>query len=373
MFSYTEAQDADSLAYPSDGRERVIGAVVSDNVIVADVVHVPGGTKTPEYKERWSFGKSLDRYESEIRFRGWSDKTVEGVLWALRNMLEAIWKNGYETSPQRIGQTEVDFLCGVHYAGRAQSYIAHNLSILKTFLKWAGNKQIERIRWPMRSWDRPNADWLSDEQAAFVRTVGVGIERMVVHLELDLGLRRIEVLRLKTSDFKTGRENRVHVLGKGRHGGKPRDVLWHEDTAVELAAYLRLRDAIVAKARAKNPAACVTDSLLVYERGGHVYPYKKSALDNIITGLARRTGIVFTHHTLRRTCGRMMFRAEIRIEKIAAIFGHSDTKTTYRYLGLELEDQASAMLQYARYQKAVKIPEDGIFGVGQQNGGPCGI
>ena len=170
----------------------------------------------------------------------------------LEKHAESNLKNGYDTNPKRMGQIEVDFLCGVHYAGRSQSYIAHNLSFLRKFLKWAENKQIERIRWPVRTWARPNANWLSDEEAIHARASAEGIERIVVHLELDLGLRRIEVLRLKPSDFKSGREDLVHVLGKGRNGGKPRDVHWHSDTAAELQGYLRLRDVVVAKARAKN-------------------------------------------------------------------------------------------------------------------------
>jgi integrase len=97
-----------------------------------------------------------------------------------------------------------------------------------------------------------------------------GIERMLVHCELDLGLRRIEVLRLRVSDFRPGRLCTVRVLGKGRHGGKPREVHWHPDTAAELEGYLRLRDAVIAKARARNPDVVVPDSLLVYERAGAV-------------------------------------------------------------------------------------------------------
>ena len=75
---------------PEEVNARTIGRVVSDSVIVAKVVHVPGGTRTPTYKARWSLDKSLDRYESEIRLRGLSEKSVKGELWALRNMLRAI-------------------------------------------------------------------------------------------------------------------------------------------------------------------------------------------------------------------------------------------------------------------------------------------
>lgn len=347
--------------------------MLSDSVNVLDVVLAPGGTRTPKYKAWWSLGERLDRYENEIRLRGLSDKTVEGVLWALRNMMRSLWENGYDVNPRRVGQVEVDYLRVGHYAGLAQSYIAHNLSILKSFLKWAGNKQINGIRWPVRSWARPNATWLRDDEARLVRAAAEGIERMIVHCELDLGLRRIEVLRLGVSDFRPGRLDTVHVLGKGRHGGKPREVHWHPDTAAELEGYLRLRDAIIAQAKAKNPDVVVPDSLLVYERAGVVHPYKKSALDNMISRLAQRTGLDFTHHTLRRTCGRMMHRAGVPIENIGSILGHSDTKTTVLYLGLDLEDQRASMLKYARYQKVANIPESGIIGVSQENGGPCGI
>ncbi len=69
----------------------------------------------------------------------------------------------------------------------------------------------------------------------------------------------------------------------------------------------------------------------------------------------------------------MMYRADPRVQNIANILGHSDTKTTSLYLGLDLEDQSAIMLKYAQYPKAAIIPETGISGVSQENGGPCGI
>ena len=65
-----------------------------------------------------------------------------------------------------------------------------------------------------------------------------GIEKMIVHCELDLGMRRIELIRLKASDFSSGRINSVHLLGKGRYGGKPRDINWHPQTIAVLEEYL---------------------------------------------------------------------------------------------------------------------------------------
>jgi hypothetical protein len=146
------------VATRQDVSQNGVDSLESGSVNVTDVVCVLGGTRTPTYKAWWSLGKRLDRYEHWIRLRGCSDRTVEDVLWALRNMHRALWEKGYDVSPRRMGQVEVDYLCTVHYAGRAQSYVAHNLSVLKSYLKWAGSKRIDGIRWPVRTWARPNAN-----------------------------------------------------------------------------------------------------------------------------------------------------------------------------------------------------------------------
>ena len=43
---------------------------------------------------------------------------------------------------------------------------------------------------------------------------------------------------------------------------------------------------------------------------------------------------------------------------IAKIFGHSDKRTTIRYLGLDHDDMHLAMQQYARYQKGAIVHEE---------------
>jgi len=51
------------------------------------------------------------------------------------------------------------------------------------------------------------------------------------------------------------------------------------------------------------------------------------------------------------------------VEVIAKIFGHSDTRTTIRYLGLDHDDMRLAMEQYARYQKGAFVPEEVQIGI----------
>ncbi|MDD1746985.1 MAG: site-specific integrase [Methanomassiliicoccales archaeon] len=123
------------------------------------------------------------------------------------------------------------------------------------------------------------------------------------------------------------------------------------------------------------PGSLVPDlpSLFVYEQRGNVRPYRKTAMDNILKRLGSRIGTDFSNHDLRRTCGRMMYRAGVRIEQIARIFGHADTRTTIHYLGLDYDDMSDAMSLYAQYQKAPIVPKMVQNGFSQMNGGPIGI
>lgn len=344
----------------------------SDSVNVLEAHLEPGGVITSP--KAWRLlSDELDRYADDMRSRGLSEKTVRDVVWALMDMYRALGTVRLGTKRRSIDQSHVDYLVHVRYAGCQPSYIAHNLSLLRQHIKWAGNRQVDRIRWPVRGSLRPNANWLEDHEAMALKDAALGVERMIVHCELDLGMRRIEVLRLKVDSFREGRANSIVVHGKGRNGGKIRVIPWGKDTPAELEGYLRVRDAEIARARSRNPSVVIPDELLLYERNGHLHAYKKSALENFLKDLSDRTGIRFSNHTLRRTFGRIAWRARVPIETIAGILGHSDTKTTMLYLGIDQADMAHAMNLIAEYQKAVKCPEKGVFGLSQQNGGPCGI
>lgn len=145
-----------------------------------------------------------------------------------------------------------------------------------------------------------------------------GIERIVVHLDLNIGLRLVEVLRLKVADIQLGY---MQVLGKGTQGGKPRTNPFHPDTVAELNLYHMMREAEIAKARAKNPGVKVPDALLIYEQAGELHAYKRSALDKMLKRVSERTGIKFTNHTLRRTYGPTLWLANIPIETISNLMG----------------------------------------------------
>lgn len=48
----------------------------------------------------------------------------------------------------------------------------------------------------------------------------------------------------------------------------------------------------------------------------------------------------------------MMYRAGVQLEKIARIFGHSDSRTTAHYSGLDIKDMSAHMEIQCRWEFA---------------------
>jgi integrase len=146
----------------------------------------------------------------------------------------------------------------------------------------------------------------------------------------------------------------------------------YPDTARILEEYLKnLSEKEIAKAKKRNPSVMVPDNLLIYERNGQLHHYKKTAIDKMVKSAGVRAGIYkVSNHDLRRSCGRLMYQAGVRIEVIAKIFGHSDTKTTISYIGLDLDDMGDALSQYAKF---MNCPKKGTFERSHINSGPSGI
>lgn len=311
----------------------------------------------------------IDRYLRELEDMGRAKRTIDHYRWTLYRLFDALKENGYDLNPKRIGREEADFIRYEFHEGSTPKYVAEQLKILKSFCLHAGNNEMAKVDTSFGNVPPTNVRWLTQEEAYNLRDCAKGIERMVIHLELDLGLRRIEVIRLGMSSFQ-GEAILIH--GKGRNGGKWRKINQHPETPRILEEYLRNhREREIAKAKRKNPSVKIPDNLLIYELRGELHYYKKTSIDKMVKSAGERAEIyAVSNHDLRRTCGRLMYHAGVRIEVIGRIFGHTDTKTTIRYLGLDLDDMSDAFSQYAEY---MKCPKKGTFGLSQINNGPSGI
>ncbi len=275
-------------------------------------------------------------------------------------------------NPRKVGKREVDYLRKQVYV-KSDVYNRWRLSIFGTFLKWCGNNIIEtmRIGWPNDA--RVNANWLEPDEAMTVKNTAEDIERVIVTLELDLCMRRIEVLRLRPQDFKG---DRVNVLGKGRMGGKWRTVKYRPDTKEIIGEWLLKRERMIEAAKVIDPKIKVPEAFLIHQRGGRLVAYQKSGIDKILTKLRKRVEILyerklsFSNHTLRRSGGRILWLAGVKIETVGAILGHEDTRTTIKYLGINLDDQDEAMHLASAYEKSLMLPQKVERGLSQRESGP---
>jgi integrase len=110
---------------------------------------------------------------------------------------------------------------------------------------------------------------------------------------------------------------------------------------------------------AGNPPE-VPPNMMLYLKNGKLGVYKNTALDNILKGVLTRVQKIhpemkFSHHTLRRTAGRAMWKAGAPMETIAEILGHNNTIVTKKYIGVNFDDTQNAMRLMVEYNKKREI------------------
>lgn len=272
----------------------------------------------------------------------WYREQCRGVFRILNSLRDGIL-------PHEVTRDDVVWLHDeMENRGYAVSTSRGYMAALKRITQYYGNTAVANvtIRWPADS--RPNVDWLTHDQAkTLLEAPMTPSQELIVHLQLCMGLRRVEVARLKPSDIHG---DHIDVTGKGPRGGKPRRVPYHPRTAKVIHHYMTYRDSIIAKARKRRSSAPVPDRILIWQRAGRLYDYETnpsmSGIDRQLDRLSEQIGIDFSSHTLRRTFGRTMYRSGVPVATISKILGHEDTAMTLRYIGVDMDDMTSAMKQF---------------------------
>lgn len=273
----------------------------------------------------------------------------EAVLININGILR---DNGLELNPRNIGEDDIRFLLE-HWEGKAISTRNWYLHILNRYLKYYGNAVIEDMDINLGYDDRPNVDWLSDEECIrLMQAPKTPLEEVVIHLELCMGLRVSEVVKLRVGDIHFSddpRKRSISVCGKGRGEGKWRTIPFHPDSERILRMWLEERSEMIQRIRAYNPSWPVPDNLLIWchyvdKPTGGPYTERGHSLDRAVIHKVRdRLDMDFSNHTLRRTFGRNLYHAGTPIETISKLYGHEDIQTTLRYIGVNLDDMSDAL------------------------------
>jgi site-specific recombinase XerD len=183
------------------------------------------------------------------------------------------------------------------------------------------------------------------EVVRYLRAVehcGSARDTVVALLPFYAGLRIGEVVGLGVADVAlSARKGSLRVRGKGRDGGKVRELpLTRPELRTALAAWL--------EERPRWPAADQSDALLLNRRGGRL---SDRAARAIVTDLGERIGLVedtgtgggFGPHVLRHTFATQLIRAGVDPVLVADLLGHASLDTVRIYSQPDDADRERAL------------------------------
>jgi len=305
--------------------------------------------------QRSSFVRQLEELIEEKLEAGLTPRYLNELRRLNMENLAHLKAAGMNTLPSRIGRAEVNYLrtCYPVAHGNNSNQKTH-IQHLGIFLNGLGNTVVRDMHLYWTDPVDPEKDWLEPEEMELVwaSVEGEPDLEMLFVLEGCMGLRRVEVVRLKLQDIGS---DHVRVLGKGRNGGKPRKVRKHPEFDRTFSRYMEHRESLVHRALSANHLMVVPDSLMLCYHMGRLTGCQRTALDSMIDRMRRTAGFHFSHHWLRRGFGRGMWLSrEVPLETISRIMGHSSTKETEKYLRINLDDQADAMERFYNFQLRVR-------------------
>jgi integrase len=192
-------------------------------------------------------------------------------------------------------------------------------------LAWSGNPIASKrnVR-SLPSGEPTHRRWLTREQLLQLYAGATGPGRLLVALEGFNGLRRVEVLRLRARDVALD-EPSLRVLGKGRNGGKWRQV----------PVFPPVRRLLELALAGRAPS-------------DRLFPLSKTGADRLLSRSAAAagltaTGVKLSHHDLRRTFGRLAHSAGRDLIQLKNLFGHASVEMTVHYIGLDSDTMRAGL------------------------------
>lgn len=320
----------------------------------------------PIPRPEWRWQQEQREYVEKRARESLSKRHVQEIDRVLTQVIDRLSEAGLACHPSRFGEGELDYLLNGPWRpatesepGLSSQSRKYNVCLLNGFLKSLGNLTVEgrRLRFP-HSPVRP-IEALTEDEARRLLVVAASrgiVCHTIVAFELLMGLRRCEVLRLRLVDLGDGI---LTVHGKGREGGKKRWVPYHDEIRRILPELVAHRQQTVAGFRGPDAGYLFVHRIA----DGRWKPYgvrvwSKAYVDRqfVIPAFeqARVRKAANLNHALRRTCGRTAWAHGVPIEKISYMMGHEDTRTTRKYLALNLEDVRSVISVLNEVFPAVK-------------------
>jgi len=220
------------------------------------------------------------------------------------------------------------------------------LSALRTFLKFAGRRDVESLHVveralavPMKRFEQPMLGFLTREEMVAVMgqpgpTWSSQRDHLLLAMLYNTGARVTEIVRLRVVDVVLDNAACVHLQGKGR---KQRSVPLWKTTVLEIRAWLRA-----------NPQLC-PEAALLPNRDGHamtrcnVAQRLDLAVARAVTSQPSLAKKQVSPHTVRHTTAMHLLQSGVPFNVIALWLGHESPNTTHRYVEADLGMKQKAL------------------------------
>lgn len=269
-----------------------------------------------------------------------SPRTVSFYKETLHAVLRIMSEEGLPTNPSFIKSDHIRKLLDC-FDRRKLSVATRKgyLSALKKYASLCKTSAFADLTVRLPHDIRPTVDWYTPSQAkTLIECEKTPLQAIVIHCELCLGMRRVEIIRLRPEDIHD-LQNYVDVRGKS---SKLRSIPYTIGTHEIMQLALQRRAEQIAAAHSNN----IPENLILWLKAGRLHAYSEEGygLDKVVTEpLSRQLGFRVTNHKGRRTFGRSLYRSGVPVPTIAKILGHDSTEVTLRYIGVDLDDMRKAM------------------------------
>ena len=318
------------------------------------VEEMPRATSPLWARRLREFLKSKEGFVSEYTLRKYR-REIGGTL-------EMLADAGLEADPKKIGEKEVQYLLKMwRMKGHHPNYIKWKLNHLGLILTFYRNDILKRLKLPLQEVERTHVRWLGEMEVeriwAAAESLGPQYE-IRIHLGLDLLLRKVEMYRLKVSDFTRfgNGHGKIRVLGKGRMGGKEAIIPFHPDTDYYLTRYLEWREEQFARAEKSGLPIEeeARDAFLIwFRRDWGLGREHYTTMDNRLAKIAELARVRFSYHDLRRTGAKFYWLQGWPLVAIQHLLRHAKIETTIRYLGLKYD-----IVEEALWNRGARSPHN---------------
>ncbi len=291
----------------------------------------------PKPKKKSAAKDTLADFRRSLAASNRSERTVAGYSRDLA--LFARWfeqTNAKPLTPEALTPGDVkDYkqrLLKVEKA--APATINRRLAALRAYAGWARAKGLIAYS-PVNGIDSVEEQklapkWLDkQQQSRLLREVEVAVnaarteagkrqalrDQAIIITLLNTGLRVSELCALELGDVILS-ERKGEVRVRAGKGEKARAVPLNKLARAALRVWLNIR------------GDTESNNLFTSKRSDVLTP---SAVERRLTELGRRANVEVTPHTLRHTVAKNLMNADVSIEKVAALLGHSNLNTTRLY------------------------------------------